>query len=86
MFGESASFTIEEQATFKGVCGTILSLLIIVVVITYGANRAVVVYNHGDTAFQTSIEGDNLNKTKIFSFEETQLNIAVGIYKISDVA
>ena len=79
MFGESATFTIEDQATYNGVCGTIISLLITIIVMAYGAHRAIVVYEHGDTAFQTNTERDNLNKTKVFSFAETQFNIAVGI-------
>ena len=86
MFGESAAFTIEDQSTYNGVSGTIISLLLTIVVLAYGLNRAFVVYKHGDTAFQTSVEGDNLNKTKIFSFEETQFNIAVGIYNRENAA
>ena len=79
MFGEAATFTIDGEATYNGVFGSLISVLITVIVMVYGLKRGIIVYTYGDTTFQTSVEQGNLNQTKIFSFEETHFNLAIGI-------
>ena len=79
MFGEAATFIIDGQATYNGVFGSILSVLITLIVMVYGLKRGILVYTYGDTTFQTSVEQNNLNQTKIFSFDETHFNLGIGI-------
>ena len=79
MFSEAATFTIDGQATYNGVFGSVLSVLITVLVMVYGLKRGILIYTYGDTTFQTSVERSNLNQTKIFSYDDTHFNIAIGI-------
>ena len=79
MFGETAAFTINGRSSHNGVCGTCVTLLICVLVLSYGLHRLSIVYTRGDTTFQKSIVKDNLDKSKAFSFEDTHFNFAIGI-------
>ena len=61
MFGETPSFTINGRASYNGVCGTCVTLLICSLVLSYGLHRLSIVYTHGDTTFQKSIVKGNLD-------------------------
>ena len=72
-------FTINNRATYNGVWGTIVTILIFGLVMSYGIHRFAIVYKRGESTFQRRLVKDNLDQTKVFSFDETHFNFALGI-------
>ena len=51
LFGETAAFTINDEATYKSICGTILSMIIILIMSIYGTRRFEIMMERSDTSF-----------------------------------
>ena len=52
-YGETAKFNINGQESYPSVVGTIISLLIFAVVIAYGLNKFIIMWEFNDTKHQT---------------------------------
>ena len=50
-YGETANFSIEGKSTYPSLCGTLVSLAILVVVIPYAINKFVIMKEFNDTNY-----------------------------------
>ena len=50
-YGESASLSVDGKSTFPSIYGMIISILILLVAVPYGANKFVIMLGREDTSF-----------------------------------
>ena len=74
-YGESASFNIDGNRTFRSVYGTVISILVLLVAIPYGVNKFVVMQGRDDTSFQSITLDNNISDTEQFGYADTKLNL-----------
>ena len=74
-YGESPSFSIEGNRTFRSIYGTIISILVLSVAIPYGVNKFVVMKGREDTSFQSITLDSNISESEEFGHDVTNLNL-----------
>ena len=75
MFGNSASFLIDDNSSFKSVFGAIVSILVFFVIAFYGLNKALVFAERGDTTHINYTVYDELPQEKTFEFADINFNV-----------
>ena len=56
IFGESIGFTADGRSTYGSFLGAICSLAIVIITLSYAAQRLEVMFAYGDTVFQVTEE------------------------------
>ena len=75
-FGTSLSFQIKGGGSYNSAGGAFLTILIYAIVMFYSINKWEKMTQKADTNFQQNIETNKIEMTDLFSFENTEFNIA----------
>lgn len=78
LFGESVGFLIEGKATHQSILGAFVSLVAIVVTLSYFLDRTQTMLEFGDTVHQTTEEVIEYTKEQPLNYDESGMAIAVG--------
>ena len=79
MFGESIAFAIDGKSTYNSVLGTVVSLAILVITMSYGFELLISMLEYQNTTHLNRIDAGE-NQTGGLSQAATNYNIAVGLY------
>ena len=74
-FGTHIRFNFGGRSSFPSYSGAILSLLILIVIIPYAVNKFIIMWEFGDTHYQTVTIERGIDVKKEFSTDETNLQL-----------
>ena len=77
MFGQTVRFNIgKSKQNFQTSRGSLTSLVILGLILVFGTNKFLTMYQRGDTKFQTKIEQNAIPDEQVFLADDLEFAIA----------
>ena len=79
LFGEGVVFEIEGRPTKTSYLGSLISLVIIVITISYAFTRFGIMRDHSDTSYQETTSDAEYSPESPLTYEKSHFDFAIGI-------
>ena len=85
MFGQTVGFNIgKSNQKFQTSRGSLTSLIILGLILVFGTNKFLTMYQRGDTKFQTKIEQNAIPEEQVFSVDDLDFAMAFSFMGYAD--